>query len=103
MELNGCRRFSVSRLQRPTPRDVSHFGCAAEKTPLRQTVLRLSELNGRFRFSVSRLRRPSSSGHKPAQLRDQDRLTGPSYAFQSLTGAVAFLYYCIFEIGRAHV
>ena len=43
-----------------------------------------------FGVSLSRLQRPSSSGHKPAQLRDQDRFANPSYAFRSLTGAFAF-------------
>lgn len=37
----------------PALRVVSHSGCAAGKTPLRQIVLRLSELNGRRRFSFS--------------------------------------------------
>src|SRR5690606_13054272 len=44
--------FSVSRLQRPALRVISHFGYTAENMPLRQTVLCLSELNGRFRFSI---------------------------------------------------
>ncbi len=43
--------FPCVQLQRPTPRDISHSGCAAEKMLLRQTVLCLSELNGRLRFS----------------------------------------------------
>src|SRR5690606_12978289 len=52
-----CFRFSVSRLQRPDSRDISHSGYAAEETPLRQIVLSPSNLHGRFRFSMSRLQR----------------------------------------------
>ncbi len=36
----------------PALRDISHFGYAAEDTPLRKIVLCLSELDGRCRFSV---------------------------------------------------
>src|SRR5690606_35237505 len=42
----------------PALRVISHSGCAAENTPLRQIVLCLSELNGCRRFSDC----PDSSG-----------------------------------------
>ncbi len=83
--------FLLSRLQRPTPRVVSHFGCAARKMPLRQIVKNLLLLHrcasfvakrcpklhlfhlllvGAERpfplFLLSRLLWPSSSDHKPA-------------------------------------
>src|SRR5690606_6481988 len=43
--------FLLSRLQQPDSRVISPSGLAAEKTPLRQFALCLSNLNGCFRFS----------------------------------------------------
>src|SRR5690606_27286025 len=93
--LLGSFRFSqLSRLQRPALRDVSHSGCAAVNTPLRQTVLPLSELHGRFRFSLlSRLQRPvprvASALPRLAKNAIPDKA---SSACQDYTAASAFLF-----------
>ena len=46
--------FLGVQLQCLALRDVSHSGCAAENTPLRQIVLHLSELNRHFTFLVQK-------------------------------------------------
>ncbi len=52
--LTGAVAFLCLDSGGPALRVISHFGCAAEETPLRQIVLCLSELNGHRRFSFLR-------------------------------------------------
>jgi len=42
---------SLSRLQRPDSRVISHSGCVGENMPHSQSVLCPSNLQGRLRFS----------------------------------------------------
>ncbi len=62
-ELNGRCRFSVSRLQLPSP--SSRFGLASngKKRHYFQALQRLSGLNGRLRFSIIATKRSPSFLH----------------------------------------
>ena len=85
--LNGCFRFSVSRLQRPALWVISHSGYAAKDaaSPDRLTPVRAEQALSLF--YVGQTPAPSSLGHKPTQLRGKKRHTAVlSYARQRSAG-----------------